>query len=191
MSDLNASDVPKWAKFVTDFDNQYAAFNDNYAALLSMRDWVYEKNPDIIPQYEEMMEKGAAHKKTLDGLKKVRDTVAKWLDGIQKLTGMIPGLGSMGALPLIPVAISVGAASAALLTVGNWIKDAYFLAQNLNERRRLEAQGLPPAEAARLANQARPPSRGLFGIDMRWLVVGAGLFLAWPYVTRALENRRS
>ena len=190
MADLNASDVPKWAKFVTDFDNQYAAFSENYAALLSMRDWVYEKNPDIVPQYEKLIQDGAKHKKTLDQLKKVRDTVAKWLDGIKRITGILPGLGNMGALPLIPVAIGVGAASAALLTIGNWIKDAYFLAQNLNERRRLEEQGVPPAEAARLANQARPPARGLFGIDMRWLVIGAGLFLAWPYVSRALEDKR-
>lgn len=174
--DLNPADAQSWWSWVSNFDNTYAQFNANYNGLIAQAPYVKQSHPELLPQYTDLVNRGAAHAKTLADLKATRDYVSSWLtwlqSGIQSGVNFVEsnaqaaydaakaalGLGDIGlrGLGIAPVVvIGVAAAAAALVIIGYWIKDAFAFAQRLNalkaQEDRLQAAGIPADQAARQA----------------------------------------
>lgn len=176
---LKENDAPNWMRFVTDFDETARLFSDNYAGLKAQGPYIERSHPELLPKYQELMKSAAKHNATINSLRRVRNTVSGWLGTI----GRAVGLGEMGAIPLVPIAVI--SASAALAAISKWIKDAFVFSRRLNELRRLEGQGLSPGQAANVVNKTLGPAESLFfGINLKWVVIGGlGLLLLPSLIT--------
>ena len=170
---LKEQDAPSWVKFVTNFDETAKLFSDNYEGLKAQRTYIERSHPDLLPKYNELMEAAKKHSSVINYLRRIRSTVGGWLGTI----GRTVGLGEMGALPIVPIAVI--SASTALVAISKWVKDAFVFSRRLNELRRLEGQGLTPKQASDIVNKTLGPAENfLFGINLKWVVAaGIGLLL--------------
>lgn len=207
MATLEVADAPSWSKFLTDFGPTKQLFDENYAGLVEIGPYVMTRHPELMGEYDRMMVQANKHKIILDKLGSVYNTVSGWLASVQsalKTTGSSSGwFGTSGGsggnwfggvddedgLGLIPVIFGVAAALSALAVIGKWIKDAYFLSRRLNELQRLEATGIPPAEAARIVDKASGKVVGFLGLDFKWIVIGGILLIFGPTIYKMLKGR--
>src|SRR5882672_9821845 len=92
---LNPADAPSWYDFVTQFDKTYSSFYDNYNALMSLGPWIQTNHPELLPQYEAMLQCVGVNADQLEGLKAPRDYVWSWLQwlgaGASDVTGFVAG----------------------------------------------------------------------------------------------------
>lgn len=80
---LNATDAPSWWDFITKFDATYASFTENYDALKQLGPYIQSKHPELLSQYNSMMQQGAANEAKLKQLKATRDYVYSWLTWLE------------------------------------------------------------------------------------------------------------
>ena len=80
---LNATDAPSWWDFITKFDATYASFNENYDALKQLGTYIQTKHPELLAQYNQMMQDGASNAAKLAQLKATRDYVYSWLTWLE------------------------------------------------------------------------------------------------------------
>lgn len=204
---LNPADAPSWYNFVTQFDATYASFYDNYNALMSLGPYIQTKHPELLPQYNAMLQAGAVNADKLEGLKATRDYVYSWLQWLQTGAGDAASfVGSaaqsvydfakkelgLGFVPVAVAVIGVGAAIAALVVIAGWITDAYVFAQRLNALQDAEARGATPEQAAAIVNSALgPPPSGtsnFLGIPWTLLIWGAIAVFIGPPVLKMLTG---
>jgi len=203
---ITEAQAPSWSQWITDFDKSWKLFNDNYTGLVSVGPYVREKHPELLPQYNKLVEDAQAHYQTLLKLKGVRDQVASWLTqaghiigGIGdtlaapfKWIGSLFGGGSgvsgngLGIAPII-VAVGIASASAALIVIAKWITDAFTFANKLNAMMKLESEGHSP-ESAAAAIQGLQGS--FLGIPWKWIVIGGVLIVLGPPLIKMIEGRR-
>ena len=211
MATLEVTDAPSWTKFVTDFRPTKKVFDENYAALLQLRPYI-DAHPSERPEYDRLMFAAVKHKKILDTLQSIYNTVSGWLSSVQtalKTSGTSSGwggtwgsgggfgeyadqVGAQGeddALGLLPIVWGVATALAALAAIGYWVKDAYQFSRRLNELQRLEATGMSPADAARVVNKTIGSGNKFFGIDIKWLIIGGAMLIFGPTIIRMLKAR--
>src|ERR1700682_518310 len=109
---LNPADAPSWFDFVTKFDATYASFYDNYNALMSLGPWIQTAHPELLPQYNSMLQAGAVNADQLNSLKATRDYVSSWLawvqTGAQDMTGFVTSA-AQGAYNAVTSALGLGA----------------------------------------------------------------------------------
>lgn len=215
---LTPIDAPSWWDFITKFDATYQSFQDNYNALMYLGPYIQTQHPELLVQYEDMLQQGAVNADKLNQLKATRDYVYSWLtwlqqggadvssfiasgaqstyDWITKQLGLSEARQTgLGIAPLI-VLVSAAAGIAALVAVAAWITDAYVFAQRLNALQDLESKGYSPEQAAQTVNAALgpPPSQaggGFLGIPFGLLVWGAvAIFLGPPLLRLVTGDRR-
>ena len=81
-------------------------------------------------------------------------------------------LSGLGFIPLIPIA----AVAAGVAFVAKLAADSITLSKRIGEQQRLESQGVPPAEAAKIVAKTAGDSGGLFaGLSDVVLLIGIGL----------------
>lgn len=202
---LNPADANSWLDFVTRFDASYKSFMDNYNGLVMMGPYINSKHPELIPEYDRLVNAGAANYNKLIELKATRDYAYSWLTWLQNgaqgvfqwFTDSVGLSGYDRGLGVIPVAIAIvgiGAATAALVVIAKWIADAYKFAQRLNALQELERQGKTPAEARATIDAAMGPPTSvigdLLGIPFNTLIVGALLIFLGPPIISAITARR-
>lgn len=198
MSEVNQNNAGKWSKWVTDFDKSYNLFADNYAGLLAQKSFVQSRS-DLLPQFNALVSAAQRHKETLDKLKATRDKVLGWMKTYQGMQApqsawsgsLLYGIDDLGVIPVLIVGVSIASASAALVAISAWIKEAYVFSKVLEETRRLEAKGLTPQEAARVA-KSNAPSAGIFGLSgtaIKIVAIAAIVLVIAPPVLRAIEKR--
>lgn len=191
MQNLLNIDAPAWYKFITDFDPTYKTFTDNYKGLIASRNFVYTKHPALRPEYDRLLSEGTKNYNKLTQLKKTRDDVKNWLGGIKDWAKSIIGMDGLGILPV--VALSAASAIAALSAVAYWSIDAYKFAARLNKLRDLEAGGMSPGAAAQVVDVALGPvgsGSGILGGNLKWIVIGVGLFLLYPVIRDTFVKRK-
>lgn len=211
-SALNPAEAPSWWDFVTKFDATYKSFNDNFSALLSLKNYIYSKHPELISTYNRMVADGQANVKKLTELKATRDYVLSWLQWLDTGAGNVAafvqssaqsaydfalrelGLGEYEGLGFVPLAVAIAGAAAgiaALVVIAKWITDAYTFAQRLNALQSQEAKGLTPQEASQVVNAAlgQPPTNDFLGIPWSLLVWGAIAVFLGPPVIKAITDR--
>lgn len=184
---LKEEDAISWKQWLMDFEKSYQAFHENYSALLHLHDYVYDKHPELKPEYDRLLREAQKHDAALERFKSIRSTVYSWLQRI----GRFVGLGDVGALPLIPIAISVTAASAALILVGKWIKDAFIFSRQLNALQAMEARGVPAKQASDIISKiSRGAQMSIFGLNLNVLVVGLVALVLVPPLLNAISSSR-
>lgn len=211
---LNPADAPTWLDFVTKFDATYQNFYDNYNALMSLGPWIQTNHPELLDQYNSMLQNGANNAYTLENLKATRDYIYSWLQWLQQggsdlstfvssaaqsaysaVTSAL-GLGEydrgLGFVPVAVAVISASAAIAALVVIAKWITDAYVFAQRLNALQAQEAQGKTPEQAAAIVNSVLgpPASNSFLGIPFELIIWGAIAIFLGPPIIRALTSGR-
>jgi hypothetical protein len=192
------SEANSWYKYITDFDALYRTFDDNYNALVSIGPEV-QRNPGIIPNYDKLVEDGAGYRQRLIELKATRDYIYSWLAWLQSgASGVFSavglngsrgrGLGEMGALQMVPLAIF----AAFVAACGYYLKDVYIAAQRWNVYQSELDKGRSPAQAVATANGLFPQSSifgSVFGNETMTYVLLAGLaFLLGPAIIKAMTG---
>lgn len=170
-AELQEADAGSWWDWITNYDATLAQFNQQYNVLMNQRSYVQNQHPELIGQYNDLINRAQSNLQKLNELKATRDYVYSWLDwlgsgvqsGVNFLTSSatntynyvmsslgLQGLAGLGIAPV--VAIGVAAAAAALVVIGYWIKDAYAFNQRLSALQQQEAaliaSGVPAAQAA-------------------------------------------
>jgi len=196
------SEANSWVKYITDFDYLYNTFDENYNALLAIGPEV-QRNPGIIPNYDQLVNDGAVYRERLIALKSTRDYMASWInwlssgaqgvfDAARAAVGLNgarrPGLGDMGALQLVPLAVF----AAFVATVGYYLKDIYIAAQRWNVYQQERRNGKTPAQAVATANGLFPQSSlfgNLFGGETTtYILLAAVAYLIGPAIIKAITG---
>jgi hypothetical protein len=206
---LDPADVPSWYQFVTQFDDTYKSFYDNYNALMYLGPYIQNNHPELLSQYNAMLQSGSVNASQLEGLKATRDYVYSWLQWVQSgasdVTGFVTGaaqsaydwakkslgLGDMGFVPVAVAVVGAAAAIAALVVIARWITDAYVFAQRLNALQDLEARGKTPEQAAAIVNSTLGPptsNSDFLGIPWSLLIWGALALTFGPPLLRAITS---
>jgi hypothetical protein len=196
MATMQQADANSWLKFVTDFDEVNEAFEDNYAALLAIGPQV-NQYPDLIPNYDRLVNEGATHRQTLQNLKATRDYAASWLNWLKSgARGVFQYFGLSGShgLGAIPLVLGVGAAIAALASITYYMKEIYIAAQRYNTFITERARGRSPEQAVVAAKQLFPEG-SLFGSlisgdTMTYIMIGLFAIFVAPSLIRALSGGR-
>lgn len=94
---LNQADAPAWYDFVLNFDDTYNRFYDNYNALMYLGPYVQSNHPELLPLYNDMLQRGSESAYKLEELKATRDYVYSWLQWLQSGVGNITNFVSSGA----------------------------------------------------------------------------------------------
>lgn len=156
--------APEWYN-VGDYWRYHAdKLMERYREFTQLFEWVKnnpvdpEKYPELARDRAKLLSDGEGVKSRVGG---TIDTIRKawtWVRGTTGVEGVQVAqyLGGLGAIPLIPVAVVTGAVA----LIAKWINDAYMFSRRLAEIKRLEAQGVPSAEAARIVAQTMP--KGFF-----------------------------
>lgn len=211
---LDAKQAPDWLKWVTDYDATRKLFLENYWALRDLRPWIAAKHPELLAQHDAMMKKFMDQAPAIDNLQKLRNDVTAFLNGlgiigsavqtsakstIDWLKGIV-GLGGddekgLGVIPLVYVAIGLGTATAALVTIAALIKDAYIYSQRLNALKEAEERGATPEQAAAIVNSVlgKPGSNisgSFMGIPFNTLTLAAVAIFLGPPLLAMLEKRK-
>lgn len=181
MAELSPGDVQQWYKVITDFPNYYRNFTENYNAMVSQRDYIQSRHPELASEYVRLMGKGQETYSKMQSLSQqieaiksvfasVGSSIPDWLKeagvslykvspiGVaqtfaQKITGWL-GLSGLGVVPVIIWGgVAVGTAIGVLVSVGNWLTETKTFAMRVEEAKRLEAQGLTPEQVTRTLTQ--------------------------------------
>lgn len=190
---LDPADAGSWTNWVTNFDQTYQQFQDNFNGLVAQQDYVTTVHPELLPTFNDLVARGQQNAATLTQLKATRDYVASWLQtvnsGLQTASDFVTGQAQaiydaakaalgLGAMPRVVlrkglhglgiaplVVIGVAAAAAALVVIAYWIKDAYNFAQRLNALQAQEAALAGPGGTITptIASQAQAIVDGTLG----------------------------
>lgn len=165
----------EWQNAVDNFKAKAKQFVSSYENLSSKKA-VAEANPNIADDYNSLMGRGS-------WIYNMVASVARKIDFIGSSESTLNG---MGALPLIPIAVIVGAVAA----MTAWLSDAYIMTQKINA-----------IEAAQSSGKDTAPLENVIGggnslIDIKAapvssliLLGGLGLiiYLVWPSVKAKLN----
>ena len=146
------------------------SINDFLAAINSLRYRAQYalKDPALKAEYDTLMRRASVIQSTINTAKEAINKVTSFFN--------FSGLGEMGVLPLLPIALITGAVAA----IAKWTTDAYALSKRLDEVKRLEGEGIPPEKAAAIVAKATvtPIFGGFTGLVP---ILAIGGFLLWAY----------
>lgn len=172
-SDTVQSWSTEWQSAVDNFKTKARNFVSMYETL-ETKENIASKDPKIKADYDNLMSKGR-------WIYNVIADIAKKLDFFNDTLGTNK-LNSMGALPLVPIAIIAGAV--AVITA--WMADALILSKKLDVIERLAGQGTDPVQ---LADKLKEGESGLPGFSaitggfqklLLLGIVGVVLYNVWP-----------
>ncbi len=164
----------EWTNTVANFKTKAKQFVSDYEQLKS-REKLAQSDPALANEYESLMSKGNWIYDTII-------SIARKIDFI----GDNQTMNSLGALPLIPIAVIVGAIAA----MTAWLADAYTMKQKLDSIERLQAGGADAVDIAdainnkgSLINVKGAPIQSLLILG----VAGFALYAFWPQLKKALK----
>lgn len=216
------AEAREWARALKDFDGLFSSVIANVGALMGMTSARVAAWPaDLQADRVRLMNVGIGVRNKLQALKDTRDRVLGWLRALLPSTSSssstsvsvtkgpsgrrgpatVRGLGDLGVLPVIPIAVGLAAFIAALAAAKSWLAEAASLAKRVevfeSERERLRAEGVPPEEASRrasdtagrVAGEANAPGI-LERLGGKALWIGAGVLLIVFGLPAILEEHR-
>jgi len=171
-----------WYNLVGQFRAKAQQFEQIYNKLMSDQSYALS-NPALASDYRALLQIGRVTRAKIIATRNKIDSVIGWLKGLV-------GMNELGFIPLIPIAI----VAASLAAITKWVTDAYAMSARIDEAKRLEAKGVPPERAAKIAGR-RVASQGgglvgsLLGIHPGWLIAGAIAVVALPPLITRIRNR--
>lgn len=184
-------EAQSWYQILTDFPSYWSNFQKNFQALLAQSNYITSKHPELQAEYDRLVREGSENYQklyeingSLQSIKSGWDTFTGWLTG---------GFSGLSIAPII-VGISAASAGAVFYAVATWLADTSKFAQRVEEAKRLEAQGMKPAEVTTtLEKRYGSPDSGsvtLFGFPIKYVIIGAGLLFIAPTVIDLIKKRR-
>lgn len=193
MAELNPSQEISLINVLTDFPNYFNNFQTNYQALLAQSAYIYDKHPEMKPEYDKLITSASENYNKLVGIKNIVDkienagkTVSSWVKGAFGLSGL-------GVAPLIWGAISAASAYAVIASTASWLKDAKMFAQRLEFIKDKEAMGMSTKQAASEANAVfgEPDTQTkFFGIPVSYILGGILLIFVVPPTINYFAGRK-
>lgn len=207
---LNPLDAPSWLKFITDFDSAYRTFYDNYDAYMALGPYIQSTHPELLQDYENLLQEASDAAYKIEQLKATRDYVYSWLQWLQTGAGNIMvgaqatydaakramgfqgfnaytsrPLDGLGVVPVAVAIVSLAAATALLFEITRIVTQFYTRAQFYNALQEQEARGSSPQEASRIVSQVMgtPTSSGaneFLGIPWTLIFWGLGALFLGP-----------
>lgn len=160
-----------WGK-VEDFKNQAAEFARVFSRMRELR-YIAEQDASASIRYADLMGLGNTIMDKVQYVTGLIDSVYGWVGNFFGVETRDEYLNDIGAVPLIPIAVIVGA-SAFIVT---WLSKAYVQLRELEAVERLLNEGYTAEEAYKLA---RGEQGGIMGtisnVLMMALVIGAGIY---------------
>lgn len=201
---MSESDRARWASLIPSFSSSASQFSSEYAQLRSLAPYIRQRHPEMSASYDALIARGAQLEaqiaNTRRGLADIQDAllaparvVGSTASGVWGSIFGPPsgtkGEKTLGAAPIV-VAVSVATVGGLIFAIGNWVRESQRMKAILNETRRLEETGLSPDRAAAIARgSANAASAGgvfgsLFGVDMKWVLLGAAALFFLPSILR-------
>lgn len=202
---------PAWYDAVGIFKKKAAEFETNYQGLLNQRAFV-EAHPQLLPQWRKLVADGASTRAKVQAINKGIDAVQAGIENIasnvadsalaitDKLStwwGDVKSAVGLSGLGFLPALVSIAAIAAVVALITKWSLDALRFKQSMDEVRRLESQGVAPAQAAAIVSKtaaaAGVSSGGLEFLGFKvspWLVAGAAAVVLLPPVMHAINGSR-
>lgn len=150
-----------------DLKNKYEEFLGLLNGLRSRPD-VVANNPELKVEYDALLNRGSTIANYMDKIYGSAAGAFEWVTGFFESSD-----DNLGALPLIPIAVISGALS----IMGKWIADVYVFNSKVNEIKRLENDGINPAQAYTLVNELDKTSLFSGGNLTTLAALGAMAFL--------------
>lgn len=180
------SEAQEWYKIVTNWPQYWDNFQRNYRGLLAQSNYITTKHPEMRGEYDKLVDSGS---KMYQRMLAVDQTVNAIKNTWGEFTGWLKGAVGLQGLGFIPVAIGAAAAASLIYSVSLWIRDASQHARKLELMKDLEAKGMSPGQAANEASKFTGSGDGtLFGIDIKWLVIGGIALMVLPSIIPMLRK---
>lgn len=185
-------EAQSWYSVVTDFPNYWVNLQKNFQGLLAQSDYIVTKHPELRAQYDQMVREGSELYQRMFNL---NETVNSIKSNWNAFTGWLQsavGMSGLGILPVIPVAIGAAAAGSTLYLVGQWLTKAAEMAKRIDLYKSEEAKGATPEQAASVVDRVlgKPSAGTLFGLPIKWLVIGGIALFALPVILPMLKGRK-
>lgn len=170
---------------VADFVRKIKSFTDNFQAMRAQRSFIAE-HPELAPEYDALMGRANFIQTQVSRAQKLVSAARSAWDYILDLFG----LGELGILPAIPIAIGAVAVAATLIT--KWLADVFIFSRKVEAIKAMEAKGgITGREAARMIGAAGPT--GLMDVlqkNIIWLVIGGTLLMFGPELIKMARRMR-
>lgn len=185
-------EAQSWYSVITDFPGYWENMQRNFKGLLAQGGYIAAKHPEMRLQFDSMVREGAELYTKMAGIEK---TIAAIKNSWGVFTGWLQGatgMSSLGVLPIIPIAITAAATGSTLYLVGQWLTKAAEMAKRIDLYKSEESKGLSPEQAASNVDRVlgKPSSGTIFGLPVKWLVIGAIALLALPTILPLLRGRK-
>lgn len=183
------ADIPsEWTAKVNELKARAAEFMNLFSDLETRQ--AQAAAAGLSAEYNNLMSRGATIKARVLQVTNAIDGVYNSVSNLFGLSGFKPGsgLGNLGLIPLIPIAIIVGA----IALMVSWITDAYTMRNKLAAA---QAVGANAAQITQIASGGgggllSTVTGGLMGNVGLFLMIGAGVLLAVPLLKKALQHAR-
>lgn len=182
----NQQEAQEWYKIVTDWPNYWQSLERNYVGLINQGQYIRDKHPEQLTEYNRMLEKGAD---IYSRARVINDSVNSIKSAWSEFTGWLKGTVGLSGLGVIPVAVSAVSAGALIYSIGAWLREAADFARRIEAQKQLEAQGKTPQEAADIVSKI--PGMGTGDIFKQitkffpWIVIGGvALFILPRFLKR-------
>jgi hypothetical protein len=170
---------------VANFMAKLKAFYDNFGAMKLQAGFVRD-HPELQSEYSGLMERGGFIDTQIQRAKSAIASVQSGWDWFKTVIG----LGDLGVLPLMPIAIAAAAGVVAL--IASWLTDVYVFSRKVEAIKALEAKGaITGRQAAESILEAGPT--GLLDVlqkNIIWVIVGGALLFFGPEIIKMIKARR-
>ena len=167
------------------FVRQVKAFAENFQALKAQRAFIGQ-HPDLAPEYDALLGRATFIQTQIGRAQKL---IAAARSAWDYILGIF-GLGELGVLPAVPIAIAAVAGAAALIT--KWLTDVFIFSRKVEAIKNIEAKGgITGREAAAMIGAAGPT--GLMDVlqkNIIWIVLGGSLLLFGPELMKMLRRMK-
>lgn len=180
----------EWYRIVTDWPNIWSSVQRNFQGLLAQSSFIQTQPAEVRAWYDarvrrasQVYQQAVQVQNTLNSIKSQWDVFTGWLRGTV-------GMSSLGLLPLIPVAITAASAAAIIVSLTSWLRESSQDSRTIDLLKEGRAQGLTPAQAVDIVTKTRggSPSGTFFGINIKWLLLGAAALIIIPVVLPMLKR---
>jgi hypothetical protein len=213
-STLTQQNAPSWLQWATNFDAARKLFLDSWHALKSRRDWVAQYQPQLLKQHDAIMQRFLDQVPAIKEIETFRHNLdqgfkmigagiqnalnftgipagVSWLQRTFNLNG-IEDSNRLGAIQIIPLAITLGAAGATLAAMAALANDGFKHVTRVDAIKMAMERGATAGEASALVNDALGKSGdGQFlGLPIREAMLAAVLLVLGPPIVKAISESR-
>lgn len=167
-----------WYNILGQWKAAVEKFNQVVAKLRS-QEAVARKDPVLYREYQSKLSTASTLQAKITEITNATRSAIDWFKNVFGFNGM----GELGLVPLIPIAI----VAAAIGAITKFVSDAWIFSAKLDKVAQLERQGMPTSQAVTAVQKLNAP-RSILGFDPKWLVIGGVALMILPIVVPAIKK---